>query len=270
MWVDPSNAAQLSYWDGPGGAYWAKRALRFDRCVAEHGNQLLKAADLDPNEAVLDIGCGTGEMTRWAGEQAERVLGVDLAGEMIEYARRRTAHEGLQNVKYLRADAQVHRFEAEFDVVLSRFGAMFFGVPYVAFTNIRRALRPGGRIVLLSWQPVERNEWQMIIRAALSVPPPGPTLAGSLTDPALVDALLTTAGFTDVHATPLAAPMYIGADADDAFDFVTGQHAARLDAFTPKERTRALDALRTAMATHQTCHGVLLDSAAWLIEASSP
>jgi SAM-dependent methyltransferase len=156
---------------------------------------------------------------------------------------------------------------------ISRHGAMFFGDPKVAFTNIARAMRPGGRLVLLTRQPFERNEWISAFRAALAagreLPAPPPNAPGpfSLSDPDQVRDLLTSAGFADVRPHSLSEPMYFGRDVDDAFEFVSRQHAGMVKDLDADTRARALDKLRVSMAAHHTDRGVLYDSAAWLIEA---
>ena len=105
---------------------------------------------------------------------------MDLSAHMIDVARRRAASEGLPNARFLHADAQLHPFPpGGFDVVISRTGAMFFGDPPAAFGNLARALRPGGRLALLTWQPAARNEWfgafwtALTGRDELPSPPPG-------------------------------------------------------------------------------------------------
>jgi len=97
---------------------------------------------------VLDVGCGTGRSTRDAGllASAGSVLGVDINQRMLDEAAARTRQDGPANVRYEWADAQVHRFDvAAFDVVISRYGVMFFSVRLAAFANLATALRPGGR-----------------------------------------------------------------------------------------------------------------------------
>jgi SAM-dependent methyltransferase len=268
MRVDRSNRAQRDYWDGEDGGYWVRRAERFNLGVVNYCRPLMAAAAIQPSEAVLDIGCGTGETTRLAARYAASAFGVDLSAEMIEFARRQAALEDVRNVTFAQADAQVCPFgEESYAVAISRHGAMFFGDPEAAFANIATALRPGGRLALLSWQPSERNEWQTVIRAALSAgrePPPSP---GSLKDPDQVTKLLTAAGFTEVRITSVTVPMYFGHDPDDAYRFLAGQHARTLDAMAPDDRARALESLHAGMTSHQTDRGVWLGSASWLIEA---
>jgi len=87
---------------------------------------------------------------------------------MLDRARVRAADEGLENVTFAHGDAQVDSFPAaSFDVVISRLGAVFFAEPVAAFANIARAMRPDGRLALVAWQSVARNEWLTEMRGAL-------------------------------------------------------------------------------------------------------
>lgn len=275
--VDPSNAEQLRAWDGAQGAYWAARADRFDEGVASYRDHFLAAAAIDATANVLDIGCGSGQTTRDAARRATdgSALGVDLSSPMIELARELAEREQTTNATFQQADAQIHPFPGEyFDIAISRHGTMFFGDAQAAFTNIARAIRPGGRLVLLTWQPLESNEWISDFRAAftavreLPTPPqdaPGPF--SLMSDPGKVRGLLTSAGFADVRLRGLTEPMYFGRDADDACQFISGQFASALDGLDAEATARALDNLRTTLADHQADRGVVYDSAAWLIEA---
>jgi len=180
--VAASNADQARAWDGGEGAYWAANAERFEKGMTRYSTRFLGAAEIGASARVLDIGCGTGDTTRDAARLASRgsALGVDLSSQMIEVARRRAAASGVANAHFEQADAQIHPFaEHSADVVISRTGAMFFGDPVAAFRNMARALRPGGRLVLLVWQAPHRNEWIVASTRALLNERPGPG-----TDPA--------------------------------------------------------------------------------------
>jgi len=274
--VDPSNVEQLGAWDGDQGAYWAARADRFDEGVAGYHDQFIAAAAIDANASVLDIGCGSGQTTRDAARcaTAGSALGVDLSSRMIELARGLAEREHVANATFQQADAQVHPFPDQcFDIAISRHGAMFFGDAPAAFTNIARAMRPGGRLVLLSWQSLQHNEWISAFRVAfaagrqLPTPPPNAPGPSSLSDPDQVRGLLTSAGFVDVRLQGLSEPMYFGRDVDDACQFISGQFAWMVRDLDADTRGHALDSLRASMVDHQTDRGVLYDSAAWLIEA---
>jgi SAM-dependent methyltransferase len=247
--------------------------------VADYHQRFLDAAAIAAGERVLDVGCGTGQTTRDAARRCNPglALGVDLSSAMLEYARRRATVEGLGNVAFEQADAQVHPFEpASFDVAISRTGSIFFGDLVGGHANIARALRPGGRLVLLAWQEIPRQEWFRHFTAALAAgrapaaPPsdaPGPF---SLADPDRINAVLAAAGYRDIELDGLAAGMWFGTDPDDAFQFVLGFLGWMLNGLDDARRADALDSLRSTLAAHHTPEGVMYDSAAWLIRAIHP
>ncbi|MBT2398202.1 class I SAM-dependent methyltransferase [Streptomyces sp. ISL-100] len=274
--ADPSNAEQARAWDGEQGAYWAAHADQFDRAVGAYQPRFLAAAAIGAGERVLDIGCGTGESARAAAHLAVdgSVLGVDLSGEMLRVARRKAAGEGLGNVRFEQADAQTYPFpDGEFDVAISRSGSMFFAEPVRAFRNIARALRPGGRLVLLVWQAPSRNAWFRAFATAMAagrplpVPAPGTPGPFSMADPDEVRARLTAAAFTEPRFEDLSAPMHFGPDAGRAYPFVSGLLGWMLDGLDDSGRRRALTDLRASLDAHETPSGVLYESAAWLVTA---
>jgi SAM-dependent methyltransferase len=271
--VHPSNVDQLRAWNGDQGDFWATRADRIDEGVAGYHDRLLDAAGIEPTSHVLDIGCGAGQTTRDAARRAVEgtALGVDLSSAMVELARRTADREHVPNARFRQADAQIHPFpERHFDVVLSRHGVMFFGDPHAAFANIARALRPGGRLALLTWQPLDRNTWLKSFRTALAAGrdlPAPPPVSGAFSDPDLTRDLLASAGFADVRIDGLTEPMYFGRDAEDACRFITGQFAGLLTSLDPDARERAVADLRADLTAHQTDRGVRYDSATWLVRA---
>ncbi len=272
------NENMTAAWDGDEGAHWAANADRYDETVRAHHARLFEAAAIGAGEAVLDIGCGTGRTTRDAARAAGsgRALGVDLSGPMLMVARDRAVTEGLTNVEFLQADAQVHGFEpGTFDVVISRFGVMFFDDPVAAFTNLARAQPRGGRLALLAWQELAANEWLSTIRGALAMgrdlptPPAGAPGPFGLADPAYVAKVLDAAGYTDVDLAPVTSPMQLGGDSDAAYAFVStiGPVVGMLEGLEPDERREALDTLRATLDAHHTGDGVALGSSSWLITA---
>jgi SAM-dependent methyltransferase len=228
---------------------------------------------------VLDIGCGTGKLTRELAHGAARdgsVLGVDLSSQMLGRAREAASAEGLTNTRFEQADAQVHPFElAELDLAVSSFGVMFFADPVAAFTNIRRALRPGGRVALLAWRDLERNEWVATIRAALAAgrdlptPPAGTPGPFGLADRTRTEAVFAKAGYGEVALESIDLPLCLGTDADDAFSFVRtfGVTRGLLQDLDEARAASALDELHRALVAHETSDGVLFAGSAWLITA---
>jgi len=161
-------------------------------------------------------------------------------------------------------------------VAIGQTSAMFFGDRITGLTNIGRALRPGGRLALLTWQPVATNEWILDFSTAMAagrdLPPPPPDAPGpfTLAHPDVVRTALDTAGFSDVELQAQRAPMWFGHDADDAYQLVSGLLAWMLDGLDDTSRAGALDALRNTIAAHETRDGVLYESAAWIIAARRP
>ena len=207
---------------------------------------------------------------------AGRALGVDLSAPMIGRAREVAQAEGLRNVTFQRADAQVHRFPPErFDLAISRFGTMFFDDPVAAFANIGRALRPAGRLVMMVWQGHERNEWDVAIHRSLggfagpvAVAAEGPS-PFSLADPTTVEGILDAAGFAEVTFTDVHEPVYYGPDVAAALDWVHGFTCTNnvLQRLDPLAADRALERLREALAAHASGDGIWFDSRAWIVTA---
>ena len=214
-----ANIEQAAAWDGEEGDRWTEHEERYDATVRRHGLRLRDAARISADDHVLDIGCGCGELTRVAARLtvAGMALGVDLSARMIARARERSRAEGLANTRFEQADAQVYPFEEQaFDVAISRFGAMFFGDPVGALRNIGRALRPGGRLALLSWRELGENEWLLAIRKALAVgrtlpePPMGAPGPFGLAEADAVQCILAEAGFEAIDVEEVNEPVYLG------------------------------------------------------------
>lgn len=272
------NAAQAERWSGLAGRHWVERQAEYDRQLERPGTALLAAADLRPDDVVLDVGCGTGTTTLTAADRARQVLGVDLSPVMVERATARAA--GRTNVRFEVADAQTAAFEPRSDAVLSRFGLMFFDDPRAGFANLRRALVPGGRLVTVCWQALERNPWMAVPGTAISqVVPLGdlaePGLPGpfSLGSADVLTGLLTETGWVgiELEAFDFDVPVGGARSLDDAVAHLRGGSLGRsaLAGVAPEVEQRALAAVRDALAPFATDEGVVLPGAAWLVRAVS-
>lgn len=273
-----ANVEMARAWDGEEGARWAEHAERYEAAGDRQWRALVDTGLISAADAVLDIGCGTGKSTRDVARLAASgsALGVDLSARMLERARERAAAEGVTNVAFLQADAQVHPFEAgAFDVAVSSFGAMFFADPVAAFANVARALRPGAGLGILTWRELGRNEWVTALRSALALgrelPEPAPGAPGpfQLVDADHVRRILHEAGFAAVELESVDEPVRLGAHADDAFAFVRtmGMVKGLTQDLDEPTRQQALEEVRAMLAAHETGEGVLLASSAWLVTA---
>jgi SAM-dependent methyltransferase len=250
----------------------------YDAELQRHDKVLRRAAGVQPCEHVLDVGCGIGQTTREAARlaYAGSALGVDISASAIERARELAQAQGIHNVAFEYADAQVHLFRQErFDLAISRFGTMFFADPVAAFGNVGRALRPAGRLVMMVWQAHDRNEWEVAIRQSLSGPEVSAAVASagpdpfSLADPPTVRRILEAAGFADVAFTDVREPVYYGPDVAAAVDWVLGFAYTRevLSRLDPAAAAPALERLREMLAAHLSDDGVWFDSRAWIVAA---
>ncbi|MFB8177054.1 class I SAM-dependent methyltransferase [Streptomyces sp. NPDC055966] len=276
---DIVNTEQAQAWNGPEGTHWARNQDRWNAVNGGFDDPLLDAAAPTASHRVLDIGCGAGRTTRLAALRAPQghATGVDLSGPMLAEARARAEREGVANVSFVQGDAQVQAFEAgSFDVAISRYGVMFFADPVAAFTNIARALAPGGRLAFVCPADAARNDWVVAVAALRGILPVGdfgrPGLPGmfSLADPDHIRAVLTAAGFTAVTVNQAQAYGDWGQGAEDAADFLLGTGPGRhltSQADTPT-RARARDTLVAQLRTHEAADGtVRLRSTAWLVTA---
>jgi SAM-dependent methyltransferase len=229
-------------------------------------------------DRVLDVGCGTGGPTRDVARMAAagEVTGIDLSTRMLELARTRSADEGIDNVTFVRGDAQVFPFEPDaLDAAVSSFGAMFFDDPVAAFANIAGGLRRGGSLALLAWRTLPENEWLMALRGALAVgrelpmPPPDAPTPFALARPERVRSILGSAGFDGIELVPVDEPIELGADTPDALEFAKtmGIVEGLTNGLDAASRARAMSNLADLFHEHETADGVLIGSAAWLITA---
>jgi SAM-dependent methyltransferase len=279
--MDIVNVEQAEAWDGHEGEAWAADWEAYDEALRAYRTRMRAAAAVADGEDVLDVGCGNGQSTRDAAAATPggSVLGIDLSGPMLERARVLTREAGLHNVEYVQGDAQVHAFTpGSRDIVMSRFGSMFFADTVAAFANIGAALRPGGRLLLVVWQDLAQNEQFVTLRNSVAAgrelpdPPAGSPGPFSLADRSTGRDALEAAGFVDVDHEDVRVPFFLGADADAALDWARRNPMVRglvadLDDAT---RAAAFATLQDALAAHETDDGVLFDSAAWFITARRP
>jgi len=280
--VDTSSIANVDMaraWDGPDGDDWTDHADRYEASGRWIWARFEGDVPIGPADDVLDVGCGTGKSTLAAARRAAEgaVLGVDLSSRMLGLARARAAAEGVTNVTFRQTDAQVEPFApASRDLVISSYGAMFFADPVAAFSYLGAALRPGGRLAFLTWRRFEENEWLSTIRRIaahgrdLPNPPAGVPGPFGLADRDEVVTILDAAGYRNVDVAPRDEPLYLGADADAAWEFVRamGIVTGLTAEFDDTTRADVFAQLRTLVDEHAGPDGVALGAASWLVTAT--
>lgn len=281
------NADQVGDWNGQSGKRWVVNQDRLDSMAAVFGQAAIEATAPAKGEHVLDIGCGAGAsslaLAARVGEGGQ-VLGVDISEPLISQARA-LAPQGAP-VRFQVADASSARLPVgEFDILFSRFGVMFFDDPTGAFTHMRRALRPGGRVAFVCWRSAAENDWMHLPMGALKglVPLgglPGPEAPGpfSFGDKKRVEGILTAAGYTDIAITLFDASVPFGegetrdAAIDDAVKMTLelGPLSRALADQPDDIRARASAAVRSAFSGHHGERSVMLNGAAWIVMARNP
>jgi SAM-dependent methyltransferase len=277
------NAEQITFWNEGAAPKWIRYQRELDEQLRSLGKRAMDRADVRAGDRVLDVGCGCGgttiDLASRVGPQGE-VVGIDISSPMLEHAESRARQAKIANLQFRNADAQSYDFAApDFDVLYSRFGVMFFADPSRAFANLRRALRPGGRLAFVCWQPLDRNPWMAVPMAAaareIAFPPPaGPEAPGpfSFGDPQRVRRILGEAGFADVTVDGHEETLTPGGTAslDEAVDFLvqmgpTGAALRQDPAATPRVKA----AVEAALKPFHTDVGVRMASAAWIVGAIS-
>jgi SAM-dependent methyltransferase len=276
-----ANESQFDAWNGESGRRWVTTADSRDRVLAPVGEALLGAAAATPGMRVLDVGCGCGSTTLMAARSVGSTgsaTGIDLSGPMLDVARQRASAAVALNASFVQGDAQTHAFERDaVDLVISRFGTMFFADAEAAFANIARALRADGRLCLATWQPLAANEWLMVPGAVLlrhtDLPATVPDQPGMFaqSDPEQVSATLAAAGFVDIAVDGANVTFTFGQTIDEAVDFLADGGPGRMLLETIPEgtaRDAALADVHEALTQHHDSSGVRLGGAIWLITAN--
>ena len=276
---EPSvNAAQIEYWNATAGETWASFQEQLDRQIAPLGLEALRTLAPAPGEAILDIGCGCGQtsldLASRVGSEGH-VVGVDISAPMLEVARRRAPADPALQPEFREVDAQDGDLgNAVYDAAFSRFGIMFFSDPIAAFANIRKALKPHGRLGFVCWRPLQENIWMLVpLNAALPLlpaPPPADPLAPgpfAFADAARVRSILHDAGFGSVTIKPFDVLIGSG-DIEQtlALTFKVGPLGAALRE-NPQQKDKVADAVREVLTHYATPAGVLMPAAVWVVLA---
>jgi ubiquinone/menaquinone biosynthesis C-methylase UbiE len=281
--TDERNAAEIAYWNGPGGERWRARQPLQDALLAPVAELLLERAAPRAGERVLDIGCGAGATSIALARQVAPtgwVLGVDVSAALLERARELAPPQ--LPVQFVLADATAYPFEhGAADLLFSRFGVMFFADPARSFANMRAGLRAGARMVFACWRAARENPWlmlplQAVYRHVPRLPEVGPEEPGlfSFASDQRVRGILESAGFSTIDLEPVDVPFDLaeGHGIDRAIETALGIGPASraLDGQPPALRVAAAEAIRAVLEPYQQGDRLPLRGAIWIVTATSP
>jgi ubiquinone/menaquinone biosynthesis C-methylase UbiE len=277
------NADQIAFWNGVAGRHWTDRQSVQDILLAPVTEKLIARIDAQEGQRILDVGCGTGaiaiELARRVGPSGH-VLGIDISVPMLDRARQLTSKD--LSADYVLADATVYPFDpASFDLIVSRFGVMFFADPVLSFRNLRGALRPKGRLVFACWREPRENGWMMaplmaVYKHVPKLPQLGPEDPGpfAFADESRVRRILGEAGFNDIamEACPLSFDVAAGRGLEAAVQgaLEIGPASRALEGHALVVVAAAVQSIREMLTPFAKGQSVFLPGAIWLVTASAP
>jgi ubiquinone/menaquinone biosynthesis C-methylase UbiE len=255
--------------------------------LTHHSEAIFPTLPVREGDRVLDVGCGFGDtaikLARLVGARGE-VVGIDCCDAFLDYARQDVEAAGLTNVTFMRGDAEIALPDAQFDFVFSRFGTMFFANPVTGMRNMRKALKPGGRMVHIVWRNRTDNPWLSMAKDVVLqfLPPPGEDAQTcgpgpfSMADEPMVTAMMKSAGYDNIEFRRVDAPVLIGNDVQDAMDFQlalgpAGEVFREAGAEAEEKRDQIETALSKAINKQKiAAEGIVMDSSSWVISATNP
>jgi ubiquinone/menaquinone biosynthesis C-methylase UbiE len=276
------NADQIAFWNGPAGQHWADRQQMQDVMLAPVSAILIDRANAKAGERIIDVGCGCGATSIALAQKvgpAGYVFGIDISAPMLARARQIATPD--ISVDFVLADATLYPFDpASFDLLVSRFGVMFFAEPALSFANLRRALRPSGRLAFACWREPRENPWLMMPLQAVykhvpKLPQLGPEDPGpfSFASEARVHRILSEAGFSQIAMEPcnilLDVAIGRGLDAAVRTALEIGPAARALEEQPADVRAAATNSIREALAPLVRGQAVPLGGSIWIVTASA-
>ena len=274
----PASAPdQPTYWNEEGGRRWVENIQRVERMLEPLSGRLLRHAAPQTGERVLDVGCGGGVTSAAcasAVSPAGKVLGLDVSAVILAVARERYGAVG--NLSFALGDAATMGLDAAaYDLIVSRFGVMFFADPLAAFANLRPALTTRGRLAFICWRALDENPWMAeCVRAAFTIlprpEPQPPTAPGpyAFADAARLRDILTRSGYAAISIDPLDHLLDLGG-IDDAVTQLTrmGPAAGAYAIASATDQEAVVVAIRAALKSHLGGGSVRMASATWLVGA---
>ncbi|WP_067563325.1 class I SAM-dependent methyltransferase [Nocardia acidivorans] len=277
MATESRTHEQSSRWNGRSGQVWVQSQGLLDQVMKPLEELLVQPVIAGSGLRILDVGCGAGATTFAAARRVGApgsCVGVDISEPMIDAARERAADAGLP-VSFLLADAQTYDFEpARFDLIMSRFGVMFFPDPVAAFTNLRAAARPGAALRLLVWRGPQDNPFMTTAERAAApllpdLPARVPDAPGQFgfADDQRVHGILTESGWSDIAIRPADVECAMPEDALIHYFTHFGPVGLALPEVDESTRARVIEVVRAAFEPFVRGDQVRYTAACWVIDA---
>ena len=277
MATEQANAEQIALWNDTAGRAWVETQQTLDAVLLPFEKRLVAAVAERRAQRVLDIGCGTGSTTLAIARQLGKnggAVGVDISQPMIAFAKQRAGAESAPP-RFIVGDAQTYAFDdASFDMVVSRFGVMFFDDPVRAFANLRRATAPGGTLEVIAWRSPAENPFMTAAERAAApfvpeMPARKPDEPGqfAFADRSRVYSILEESGWSEIRIEPLDVECTLPKRDLDAYITRLGPLGRVLPQLDEKARARVVEAVRGAFDPYVHGNEVRFTAACWTVGA---
>ncbi|WP_327139626.1 class I SAM-dependent methyltransferase [Nocardia sp. NBC_01327] len=279
MSTEPQPPAQITQWNGRSGQAWSQSVGLMDQVLQPFEPLLVESISAGSEARILDVGCGAGATTLAAARRvgpAGAVVGVDISEAMITAARARVQDTDVP-VSFELGDAQTRAFApASFDLIMSRFGVMFFPDSVAAFTNLRRAARDGAALRFLCWRGVEQNPFMTTAERAAApllpnLPVRQPDQPGqfAFADEHRVRAILDKSGWGDIRIRPADVECTLPEEHLVRYFSQFGVVGLALPDVDEATRTEVVHTVRAAFEPFVHGDTVRFTTACWLVEAAA-
>jgi SAM-dependent methyltransferase len=268
---------QKALWNGRSGQAWVEAQELIDQIFKRLEELLVEAVGNQSGSSVLDVGCGTGSTTFAAARllgATGRCVGIDISEPMIAAAKARAEQEGLR-ASFICADAQTHAFEpAGIDMIISRFGVMFFDDPVGAFANLRSAARREAELCVIAWRSAAENPFMTTAERAAapilpSIPPRPVDGPGqfAFADQDRVHRILEEGGWAGIEIRPIDVACTLPERELVRYFTRFGPVGSALHEADEATRARIIDTVRPAFDPYVHGEEVRFTAACWMIGA---
>jgi SAM-dependent methyltransferase len=273
--TNQTDDEQARLWNGHAGRAWVEAQEVLDQMLRPFEDLLVQAACAAHGVRVLDVGCGTGSTTlavaRRLGAKG-RCIGVDISNPMIAAARARAEQEDTR-ASFICDNVQIHAFEpASFDMIISRFGVMFFNDPVRAFANLRRAAKDDAEFRFVAWRSASENPFMTTAERAAApllpnLPSRRPDAPGqfSFADRGRVHTILKESGWAEIDIRPI--DVVCSLPEKELLRYLTwlGPVGLILQQADDQTRTLVIDAVRAAFDPYVHGAEVRFAAACWMV-----
>ncbi len=274
---DSKNVEQEELWNGSFGEGFIRSENYLHEIIEPFSKIALKKVNAQPDDRILDVGCGGGNTSISLAQTGAKVKGLDISEKMISHAKEKS--EGITNVSFHISDVASETLKEEYTHIFSQFGVMFFSDPYAAFSNIRKGLINSGKITFLCWQKLSENEWINSTNESLEsfqpegMTPPDPKSPGgfAFADKDYVQDILENSNFSNIEFQSLNTKFNMGQSIEDlmTLHLNIGPLSVLLDNLDKKRASEAIEAVKNSLDVKMEETRLQLDAAAWLVTAEA-